>query len=648
KVLEYKKLALKYKKEGDIPKAMQHLQQAKQLEKVGSVLKSMNRSDGLENDTNQQQQNGLSSNWMDTLNPEESDLLGELFDDNNNNNNNKNSGGCDTDDTTTGAAATTTGTTSTDRLTIEDIDDMDDDNDIIELVEMMGNINALPTVEELTIMITEHQQNALKYKQDGDIESAKKSLILSKKAKLQAMRLAEIYRKLEIRKQQQKNNGTGGDDDSNEGSGNEEEEPISMDALEALMDGSHLSSVSSPTPAPKPKAVIDPWLLKPSIEIKEEVIRLKNIKHVKEATRLLQLFKQKVVLEQKEIEIAKCSKMVDMIQQRINISEIQIKLWQYYTWFGNEESSSVGKTQYVEWIKFQKDCQKAINTINTERSNSVTISPRAGGDDVVIKKKKKMYTLEDDVISLVESCTNDNDKSVTTADDDDASSYANGSGMTSLDDNSLEVAVMGLFDMDKNEKLQKILTKQQPKSNIKNKAPAATGMSSSSTSAFPPNLKVNAKLQLPVYPDDPSKPVYMDFQPSHSSLSRSGRSSSFKYDFDPTSTLSRQQIVLPRKDPKQERTLLRRIETKTIQLSIFYDTHNQKLKPQDAIAATEAAKKEATAAANAAAASKKKSWFFGKGKEPEPSSKENGGGSGGGVDDKDIFLGKVSISLFSF
>ena len=136
----------------------------------------------------------------------------------------------------------------------------------------------------------------------------------------------------------------------------------------------------------------------------------------------------------------------------------------------------------------------------------------------------------------------------------------------------------------------------------------------------------------------------MDFQPSHSSLSRSGRLSSFKYDFDPTSTLSRQQIVLPRNDPKQERTLLRRIETKTIQLSIFYDTHNQKVKPQDAIAAMEAAKKEA--AANAVAASKKKSWFFGKGKEMEPSSKVNGDGSGGGVDDKDIFLGKVS--LFSF
>ena len=101
---------------------------------------------------------------------------------------------------------------------------------------------------------------------------------------------------------------------------------------------------------------------------------------------------------------------------------------------------------------------------------------------------------------------------------------------------------------------------------------------------------------------------------------------------------------MPRKDPKQERTLLRRIETKTIQLSIFYDSHNQKVKPQDEIAAMEVAKKDA--AANAAAASKKKSWFFGKGKEMEPSSEVRGGGSGGSVDDKDIFLGKVSP--FSF
>jgi len=130
--------------------------------------------------------------------------------------------------------------------------------------------------------------------------------------------------------------------------------------------------------------------------------------------------------------------------------------------------------------------------------------------------------------------------------------------------------------------------------------------------------------------------------PSSSSASSA---STFDYDFDPTHQLSRQQIVLPRKDPKQERTLLRRMETKTIQLSIFY-SHDQTMSPQEK---SIAAKKEAAAAA-AAVASKKKSWFFGGGGKSNNSRRERNKSElssehNATNNDKDTFLGKVTIEF---
>ena len=603
KVLAYKKLALKCKQEGDIPKATQNLRAAKQLEKVALVLQSMNDGSGLEinnsssNNNNNEDPLVVGGMVMPLMNAEESELLGELFEQS------SSSPASNEADSINGGSGAPKG----DRLTVEDLEDMDDDNDVIEMVDMMG-ADALPTVEELTEKITEFKQNALRYKQEGNIELAKTNLLQSKKAKLQAMRLAEIYRKLEMRKSKGVDNNTDGDDNA---VGENDHKPVSMEALEALMNGSEKPKNSTPA-APKqslPTAPKDPWLLKPSSAIKAEVIRLKNEKQVKEATRMLQLFKQKLAQEQKQIELAKCSKMTDTIQKRIDVSDTQRTLWQYYHWFGTE--SAVGCGQHKEWTKFESDCRRAIQLINSEGSDSVQLDPRAqdakNGNGSAVAKK--LYILEDDILSLVETCTNAN---ATAASDaaDGATESANYLAM-----NALEVAVMGLFDMDKNEKVQKI-TSKQPKSKK-----AGVGYNC-------PDLRINAKLQLPIHLDDASKPVFMNFEPTNLSLSRRVSSSAleYKYDFDPSSKLCRQQIGLPRKDPKQERILLRRMETKTIQLSVYY-LHNQQKREEAA------AKKEAAAAA------KKKSWFFSRGgSEPEPSEDEVGEG-----DPKDIFLGKVSI-----
>ena len=83
-------------------------------------------------------------------------------------------------------------------------------------------------------------------------------------------------------------------------------------------------------------------------------------------------------------------------------------------------------------------------------------------------------------------------------------------------------------------------------------------------------------------------------------------------------------MLLPRKDPKHERTLLRQMETKTLQLSVFY-LHNQN--------------KRKEAAASGSAAPKKKFWFFGRSEVKQPESDITSSES----ESKDIFPGKVRV-----
>jgi len=66
KVLEYKKLALHWKQEGNIPQATQQLRTAKQLEKVAAVLKSMTTTSGTHDNNNEH-----GGDWMESFNSEE-------------------------------------------------------------------------------------------------------------------------------------------------------------------------------------------------------------------------------------------------------------------------------------------------------------------------------------------------------------------------------------------------------------------------------------------------------------------------------------------------------------------------------------------------------------------------------------------------
>merc|ERR1711865_754768 len=284
----------------------------------------------------------------------------------------------------------------------------------------------------------------------------------------------------------------------------------------------------------------------------------------------------------------------------------QIKLWQYYAWFG-KEARTIGIPQYQAWLQFQTVCQQAIRTIETTGSEAVILTPRT-----TTTTNTKLYTLDEDLVSLVEACT-----------------YANtgtNETETALAENTLEVCVLGLLDMHKNEKLQKILVKQHQayhsKRGNKEKITAATVLATppppEGRNVFPPNIAIQAKVQLPIHVEDPSRPVYLEFHPAHTAV-RPGTPPSkvshscFKYSFDPgRHQHARHAILLPRTDPKHERMLLRRMETKTIQFSIMY-AHDQQHTPQAKVAAADAVAAAERAQQEAVAAKKKASWFFGGG-----------------------------------
>jgi len=122
----------------------------------------------------------------------------------------------------------------------------------------------------------------LEFEQSGNIAVAKAKLVESKKIQLQATRLDKI------------NNKTGSDTGG---------AAVTEEHLEYLMssaDGSasYLQTKTSAQPKPDPKPV-NPWMLKPSGEIRAEVVRLKNGKKVKEVTALLKIFIKQVLQKEK-------------------------------------------------------------------------------------------------------------------------------------------------------------------------------------------------------------------------------------------------------------------------------------------------------------------------------------------------------------
>lgn len=525
RILEHKKTALTLKKQNDIAGATAALRIAKQLQQVMEVLAS-GASAGTPED--------ILDGWGDNLTAEESALLGELV----------GSGGGRADDSALEGLDADGDNGNGDlnmKQTInwQDLETLED-SDISEFMEM--GIVELPTVESLLEIAETCQKEALVFKQSGNIAMAKAKLVESKKIKLQATRLDKIYR--------QASSGGG-------------EAGVTDEDLENLMnsDGGGHAYLKEKTPAqPKPEPTpVNPWMLKPSAEIKAEVLRLKDAKKVKEATALLQIFKQVLQKENDAKEAEKKQAMVARIQREIDLCRGQLQLYSFYEAFIDP---STGSAQGSLWKHYQQQCERAIQMIEQDGSAAVKMAhPKASGLVTIQSSDCGGEMDNQEFVSLM---------------------IEQGTPFDSLE-GKMEVAIVEAFRLEDNKTVQKIVKKKRKEKGIKDDDPQATDVDKD----IYRKIQVDLKIQLP---------PGLEYQSSSNNDETEGESSSPQgttFTFLPSngggeesddaekktaslnSTVrfmdSSKKVWLPRGDTTKERSLIRRIERKKVEFHLNYN-----------------------------------------------------------------------------
>jgi hypothetical protein len=323
RILAYKKKALALKKQAnDVAGATAELRKAKQLEKVmSSLVNGATQQASLDGDNN-------IDRWMDTLTPEESELLGELM---------KPINASDEVDMPIDEA---NATQSIDWQNLETLED----SDIRDFLDM--GIVELPAVPELLKLAEDAQKQAVGFKQNGNVEKALAKLVESKKIKLQAVRLERIYRETS----------TGGGEDGD-----------TVEDLEKLLLGDAVTS----TIVSKKEEPVNPWLLKPAAEIKAEVVRLKDAKMVSAASKLLHIYKQVLQKETEARESSRCIGLTAKINLELDLCRRQLQLYSFYKTFVDE---TVGSEQIMLWTDYDQQCRQAITTIEKKGSTSISLA----------------------------------------------------------------------------------------------------------------------------------------------------------------------------------------------------------------------------------------------------------------------------------
>eukprot|EP00546_Thalassionema_frauenfeldii_P022279 CAMPEP_0178906594 /NCGR_PEP_ID=MMETSP0786-20121207/6911_1 /TAXON_ID=186022 /ORGANISM="Thalassionema frauenfeldii, Strain CCMP 1798" /LENGTH=752 /DNA_ID=CAMNT_0020578317 /DNA_START=61 /DNA_END=2319 /DNA_ORIENTATION=+ len=464
----YKQLALQHKNNGNIPKASAELTKAKKLQKVQRALQYGRENVGLR--INGDDEDG----WMETLSPEDSALLGELL-------------------TTKETNATTNSdfeNVITNELTVEDLETMTDD-DIIEF-QNMGT--TLPCWKDLQREATEQQAKALECKQANQIDLAKAALIESKKINVQAERLQRI--------QEKENSGNNGDNTD----------------LEALLaeEDSHSNCSDGSKAKKKQQKEQNPWLSKPSNEIKAEVLRLKKENQIKEATQLLQIYKNVVAQEAKAKQLKDRQRMIAEVEQEINICRLQKKRWSFYQSFVD---ATKGKRQALVWNEYYKACQTALKQIPL---GTMSVGVSADDDDDEDATVERLQVIEGD----------DNEDSILRR-------MVQYGTLCPIPEGVIEIRVLEVHSVEHNKNFQKMFRK--------------IPQNTTTTTTRSPNLEVDVKFNLPCTTEETAvlHPV---------------SSSSLQYKFQDTdSTL---QLILPTKDSRDEKRLLHRMETKKLQVGV--------------------------------------------------------------------------------
>eukprot|EP00521_Asterionellopsis_glacialis_P013809 CAMPEP_0195303262 /NCGR_PEP_ID=MMETSP0707-20130614/32512_1 /TAXON_ID=33640 /ORGANISM="Asterionellopsis glacialis, Strain CCMP134" /LENGTH=809 /DNA_ID=CAMNT_0040366765 /DNA_START=87 /DNA_END=2519 /DNA_ORIENTATION=+ len=480
-ILEQKKKALAFKQSGNTAKALDMLKIVKRLQATKEGLAQTDEGLGLKvNDDDDQ--------WLEELGYVDSEEVGNFLN----------------PDTTT--------------LNLEDLDGMDPSM----LQDALDMGMEIPSIEDIMTKSKEKKMVALECKQRQDIEGAKAALIESKKFQLQADKLQGM---LNIINQKE--------DEDNDGPS------INVEDLEALLDnardtiGNKAASSSKPTsnralpPAPPKKTGAD---------LKEEVLKLKAAMKMKEATEVFKVYKQRLIEESQEKEIAKCQEIIHHIQAEIGIAVEEQRLYDFYSRFVNAE---MAKIQLEYWFKYQQQCEHIIRLIQTKKSSNIVTISR--------KTSTQMRVLEDDIVQFINK-------------------------QSTLTDTRLQVSILQVCNMEENKPLQRVLHKKGKGS--KNKGTTTT--LGDDTALSKPSIRVHVNIHLPPNEIETDKSIDFTFEPSLSSddvhvdddKGTTTPIQKLQYKFD--TTTGDDYVDLPRGDSKYAKSIIRRMERKRIQVSVLY------------------------------------------------------------------------------
>jgi hypothetical protein len=329
KILECKRSALAFKQAGNTGRAMQELQKSKTLEQVRIALSHMNEGLGL-------RINEDVDGWIETLNDEESEMLGEFLNKKPN--------------TTVG------GGSSSNNLehVLEELSGFMEDPALLMDAINMGM--TVPSVEEVQTQVQEHKRIAMEHKQAGDIERAKAALIQSKKFAAHSFKLELIFQQMRVLQRQQ--NG------------------LPLEQLEALAEDAE-RGMATRTTATKAQKKEPPQKAAPSIkssqQLREEAIRLRDEKKIAEAAQVLKLYKEAVKREQDAADLRRRQEAVQELQNEMELAKEQIHIFEFYQRFVDPDTQ-----QIANWNQYMANCAKVAKVIQLKGVETIQMDRKAG------------------------------------------------------------------------------------------------------------------------------------------------------------------------------------------------------------------------------------------------------------------------------
>lgn len=268
---------------------------------------------------------------------------------------------------------------------------------------------------------------------------------------------------------------------------------------------------------------------KSSQELRQEAIRLRDEKKVKEATEVLKLYKEALRREEQEADMKRRQETVEEIGREIKYAQQQIRVFDFYKRFVDPQTQQISL-----WEKYIDTCTKASKIVEGSGTEAIGIS-RKSDTGLMCATSTEGASFNDMMTELVEHCTNSDPT-----------------------DDRLEIAILDVRALQENSNLEKLLRQQR-----RENAPQ-----------HPFAIRVHVAVQLPSNEVETDKATEMEYESSTINPNESGtdekgvtiRDIPDHYLFGESQYMS-----LPRGSGSYAKILRRRIErNKKVQITVYH------------------------------------------------------------------------------